>query len=375
MSDPAEYSAEKAAAHPERLAALRKGWRFPPSHLNIDLVAGRCSQRCFYCVGTDPRGFGISRPDDEKHEFFPEERLRALPREMKEAGVEAVEITGFSSEPTLHPGFVEFTRGLREVGLPYGLITNGDKLHDGPTFDAACHAAFVRVSLDSLREETDKKIRNPRPGESMSLASRLEMVRALAKAKSPSCVLGIGTVVVPANVDEVANVARFAYQAGCDNVRFVWVQHEKSAQLLPPDVREAAKARLDEWKRMLVQTSARPFRIHGPGAYDSTYAWPDRPPQCGYTQFVANVEVDGDVFGCCQARGVKRLTFGNVLRQSLTDIFYSARREEVLRGIDPRSEPICASCIWSRHVSAIARMVNSTKASDEGEKPLHWQFV
>lgn len=386
-----QYSPFKVIHHPERLAALRKGWRFPPAHVNIDLTSGPCSHRCVYCVGTDPRGFGMdtaARHSDKAMSdlvLFPEERLLPMLQELVDLGCEAFEFTGLSSEPTLHPGFLAALAFLRSRGRPYGVITNGDRLDWDSVVTALAGAAYCRVSIDSLREDVDRRIRNPRDGVSLPLRDRLEGVRVLARFAeverrkgTSDCAVGLGVVVQRANVENggIHDLISFAFQAGVNVVRLVWVQGDaklRAGLLREEDEREARRqvaAARQAFEGKIAEGFSVPFRIFGPGDYDSTLgtgAHDKAYSECRYVRFVCNITAEGDVYGCCQQRDVGRLKYGNIVQQSASSIFYGDEREHVLRSIDVNRDPVCAACIWDRQNEAIAYAA--------GENVKHAEFV
>lgn len=405
-----EYSPFKAIHHPERLAALRKGWRFPPAHVNIDLTSGPCSHRCVYCVGTDPRGFGMdtaARHSDKAMDdlvLFPPDRLLPMLGELIDVGCDAFEFTGLSSEPTLHPRFVEALEYLRSRGKPYGVITNGDRLKralapteavdgvspppsfvpDIPMLRALARAAYCRVSIDSLREDVDRRIRNPRDGVALPLRERLDGLRDLAAlaedtrlAGRADCTVGMGVVVQRANVEHrgIGDLIHFAFNAGVQVVRLVWVQGDdrlRRSLLRDEDMSEARRQVAEARAKMdgkIAPGFSRPFRIFGPGDYDSTLGgdaaghsgFDKAYTACRYVRFVCNITAQGDVYGCCQQRDVGRLKYGNLVEQSAAAVFYGEERERVLGAIDVNRDPVCAACIWDRQNEAIEYAVGDGK--------------
>lgn len=359
------------------------------------------------CVGTDPRGFGMdtaARHSDKAMDdlvLFPEERLLPMLGELIDVGCDAFEFTGLSSEPTLHPGFLEALAFLRERGKPYGVITNGDRLKrvngdasspagsprfliDARMIEALAHAAYCRVSIDSLSEDVDRRIRNPREGVALPLRERLDGLREMANCAEEfrndeisDCTVGMGVVVQRANIEHrgVGDLIRFAFNAGVQVVRLVWVQGDdklRRSLLRDEDMAEArrqvaeARAELDG---KVAPGFSRPFRIFGPGDYDSTLGavgaghpgFDKAYSACRYVRFVCNVTATGDVYGCCQQRDVGRLKYGNLVTQSASEVFYGEERERVLGSIDVNRDPVCAACIWDRQNEAIEYAVGDGK--------------
>lgn len=113
-------------------------------------LTDKCNLRCHYCMPVDQTFM------DEKNYLSPEEIVEVV-SELVLMGLEEVRLTG--GEPLMRKSFPEIVRKLGELPLKkLALTTNGiylDKYFDVLKSTRVFH---LNVSLDSLNEETFKKI-------------------------------------------------------------------------------------------------------------------------------------------------------------------------------------------------------------------------
>src|SRR5262245_59557104 len=149
-----DYVAWQRAAR----AARRRGEAPPafpegaPLSINLDLTTA-CNYACDHCIDWDVLNSGIA------HE---EKRLRASLSAMAEKGLRSVILIG-GGEPTVYPGFVPFTRFLKDLGLQVAIVSNGsrnDRILD--VVDRFDEQDWVRLSLDSGTDETFQRMHKPK---------------------------------------------------------------------------------------------------------------------------------------------------------------------------------------------------------------------
>ncbi len=148
-------------------AARREGTSPPPQpelvplSINLDLTTA-CNYRCDHCIDWDILNAKVKFDDDT---------LRAQIREMAARGLRSVILIG-GGEPTLHPGFVEFVRCLKELGLQVAVVSNGSRndriLAIAPMLEAG---DWVRLSLDAGSNETFRAMHKPCANRSRSTRS------------------------------------------------------------------------------------------------------------------------------------------------------------------------------------------------------------
>lgn len=130
--------------------------------LGIDLVQFKtCTMNCVFCQLGDTTYESL-----ERCEYVPTADVLAELTRWKEADGQADHMTlAGSGEPTLHTGFGEVLRWIKDhTGIPSVLLTNASLLHLPEVRTDACHADMVKVTLSAWDEASFQKIHRPAPG-------------------------------------------------------------------------------------------------------------------------------------------------------------------------------------------------------------------
>lgn len=212
-----------------------------PLSINLDLTTA-CNYACDHCIDWDILN---SR---EKHE---DDQLRASIARMAERGLRSVILIG-GGEPTLYPGFVDFVRFLKELGLSVSVVTNGSR--GDRILQAAAHFTsgdWVRLSLDSGSNETFVRMHNPSK-KSLDLDEICSWIPQI-KAANPALSVGFsfvitwvggsrGDVQVVENIHEMVAAAERASAAGFDYISFkpFLERQDDGAEVMDPAKTEAA---------------------------------------------------------------------------------------------------------------------------------------
>lgn len=119
------------------------------------------------------------------------------------AGADVDEFNIAGGEPMLYPGLVELVQYIRSKGVKVSLITNGSLMDEEWIKNYAGLYETIGFSVDSLDDETNKKIgRCDRSGKTIP-ASRIVKLCWLIRKYAPGCRIKINTVVSALNKDEV----------------------------------------------------------------------------------------------------------------------------------------------------------------------------
>jgi wyosine [tRNA(Phe)-imidazoG37] synthetase (radical SAM superfamily) len=133
-----ELARARAEGRPEPAAPT-----LTPLSINLDLTTA-CNYRCTHCIDWDVLN---------TRNRFEEDKLRASIKRLAEGGLRSVILIG-GGEPTMYPGFVDFTLFLKDLGLQVAIVSNGSGneriLELMPRLEAR---DWVRLSLDSGSNE------------------------------------------------------------------------------------------------------------------------------------------------------------------------------------------------------------------------------
>lgn len=119
------------------------------------------------------------------------------------AGADVYEFNIAGGEPMLYPGLIELVKYIRGKGVKVSLITNGSLMNEEWIKNYAGLYETIGFSVDSLDDETNRKIgRCDRSGKTIP-ASRIVKLCGLIRKYAPGCRIKINTVVSALNKDEV----------------------------------------------------------------------------------------------------------------------------------------------------------------------------
>ncbi len=129
--------------------------------LGVDVVPHKtCSYDCLYCqIGrTTVHSF-------ERSEFVPLDEVLAEVKHKLDAGAapDYVTVSG-SGEPTLYARLGELIAGLKNLGAPVAVLTNGSLLWDQDVASAVAGADLVCPSLDAGTPEVWAQVNRPPEG-------------------------------------------------------------------------------------------------------------------------------------------------------------------------------------------------------------------
>jgi hypothetical protein len=230
-----------------------------PLSINLDLTTA-CNYACDHCIDWEILNQGIT------HE---EAVLRASIVEMARRGLKSVILIG-GGEPTVHPGFPDFLRFLKDQRLQTAVVSNGSRNGKiGEAIDRLDEHDWIRLSLDAGTDDTFQLMHKPK--KPITLDAICAGV-APWKARNPAPRIGFSFIItwtgamrgpgapILENIDEIPLAARRARDAGFDYVSFkpFLTRRENGSEVMDPsqsdtrldDVVRRIRARVDEAKAL-----------------------------------------------------------------------------------------------------------------------------
>jgi pyrroloquinoline quinone biosynthesis protein E len=298
----------------------------PPIALLAELTH-RCPLACAYC----------SNPLDltKREAELDTATWARVFAEAAELGVLQVHISG--GEPAARRDLASLVAAARSAGLYVNLITSGIGLNE--TRLRALDVAgldHIQLSLQGVRPEVADRI-GGYPG---GLERKLRFARWVQKLGIP---LTINAVVHRENLDDLPRTIELALELGARRIEVACVQFhgwalENRAALQP------SRAQVERAKSIVEEARARLRRRLVIDFVPPDY-FADYPKACmgGWGSTGLNVMPDGTVLPCHAAMTIKSLSFPNVSRTPLADIWYASSAFMAFRGTDWMPEP-CKSC-------------------------------
>lgn len=369
-----EYTTNKAVYHTDKIFQLQQGKMIAPTEIQVDPEAF-CNDNCSFCSYRKEDGYNNemlkilnATPGKEYHDNkptgkpsiqsrIPDETLLRIPEMMVEAGIQAIEVTG-GGEPTMHPKFDEFIELLGKADREIGLVTNGSLLYDERIDLIVKNCLWVRISMDSARPETHKKIHRT-PG--YSFEKRMEAIKKIAHLKDDSLTLGISFIITPENLSEIAEASHlFANIKGINHLRFSWMYDMQGSAGLTPDQIVDTKQNLDSLKEEYDRDD---FKIFYEKDRIETYTAPNKFDNCYFQKFVWAIGADANVYPCCIMKYHPEYANGNIAKNTLKELIEDTNTLAKQNGVEPSK---CFPC-WLRH--------RNSQIESAVEKPKHHNFI
>lgn len=364
------YSSEKAIFHTDKIKLLQQNKPIIPTELQIDFEA-YCNDNCSFCSYRKVDGYNnkmlkliegeahtddrpIGKPSIEGR--IPNNILLDLPRQMVEAGIPAIEITG-GGEPTLHPMFTKALQLFGEAGLEIALVTNGSTLTDRNIDLIKRYCLWVRISMDASNQEIHKKIHHT-PNEDFE--KRIAGIRKLCINKRKEQVLGISFIITPENVYDITNSTLLYKSLGVDNIRFSWMYDKGGKAGLTDKQIDDVLILIPELQR---QYDSEIFKVFSTKGRIQTYTGVNDFDKCHFQQFVLSVGADSKCYPCCIQKYNPDYAYGDLKKNTLKEIVTSMNTHEFMMALKPEQ---CFPCWLAPKNKAILAAV---------EEPIHKNFI
>jgi cyclic pyranopterin phosphate synthase len=324
------FSPLKLLRHSDKVQQMLAGERVYPISVEIDL-SNICNHACPWC---NYNGFR-----QENWKSFPGPRMLSLLEELAICGVQSITFTG-GGEPLVHGQAAEIFQRCADLGMQFGIVTNGRRL-EGRVLDVlAASAVFVRVSLDAGTTQTHQLLHATATPEYERILSNMARLRESA---GPRLTLGASFCVFDVNRHEIQLGAERVKASGANylEVRPVFATEWRGGGFSNPLTQayidearanlEAAKALNDDTFRVIGMVQ-RFEQVHGKvKSYDT----------CRTGQLSTVINADGYIYHCCQQRGMPAFRAGSVLEAPFADVWWSAQQQAMAAAIDVNACPPC----------------------------------
>lgn len=364
-----EFNPLKVLHHIDRLRALAAGVDVAPVTVEIDPVA-YCNHACEWCV--DP----VHEPVQMTPEVY-----ECLISELSGFDVHGFRVEGVvfkgGGEPTLHPRFGAMMERAAAAGFAIGVVTNGSRLLESADV-LADRAAYVRVSIDGPTAESHDHIHRSKDFGAI-LAGTERLIEIRRHARSP--VVGLSFAMDIHTVELSADAIRLGERLGVDYVLLRPPFFEEVGRPPTMTVAEArhVRNRLQEVAAgyqgpIEVQIGTWVGDAESSGRRDARAARrlpiEHRTGSCLASPLLAVITAAGDVYGCCNLRGLSGWSFGRLdyaAGRNLAALWGAKQRRETLERMH-RTECI-AQC-----THPLARYNEMIEVLRDRERP-HSQFV
>jgi sulfatase maturation enzyme AslB (radical SAM superfamily) len=312
-----------------------------PISINLDVTTA-CNYKCDHCIDWDILNSPVKHAEEE---------LRNSLRVMAKTGLKSVILIG-GGEPTLYPGFPDLVRFMKEeLRLQVSVVSNGSKNKKILRIARYLEPGdWVRLSLDSARNQTFQRMHNPSP-RTLTLDEICSWVPKI-KAANPDFDFGYSFIItwkgaqrddvkVVENIGEIVEAAHRARDAGFNYISYkpFLERAEDGAEIMDPEKAEADMRATVARIRELVDTAK---QLERPGfrvmestnlrmlEQNSWRALTAQPKTC-HMQALRQVLTPLGTFNCPAYRGVEHARLGE--KNAYRDFVAAKKTAEETKGL------------------------------------------
>lgn len=322
------YSDLKIFYHSEKIRDILSEKRTAPIYVRIK-PTNTCNQNCYYCSSKDD-----NVPEERKLDYYasiPWEKLQEIICDLGDMGVKAVTFSG-GGEPLIYPHIEDALRLVKEKGIDYSIISNGQAL-EGQKAELLADAKWIRISLESACAETYEKIRRVHTFEKV-----IDNIRNFVKIKSPECTIGINCVVTQDNYKEIYDLCKLASEIGVNNIKL-------SPMRLDGSLNQYHSAIEDDVQRQILRAKQdfenQQFTIidkyDGDSSLNEVYEKPYH--RCMIQEVFTVIGADCKMYLCHQRAYTRDGDIADLRNQSFKEAWYA---EETVRKV--RELDVCKAC-------------------------------
>lgn len=378
------YSTQKIAWHPEALENLRQGKITAPIITQL-MWTNTCQQACNFCsYGSGPPSVRakIQNPDKklwknqqlfEGRDIIPLEKVQETLSDLSDMGTKCVEVTG-GGEPLTYPWLEEGLEAIKQSGLEFALVTNGERLSERLADQIAdLYFAWCRVSIDAGTVEEYTRIRNVSPTHWGKAWAAVKLLSA--RKKHPEAIVGVGMVVDRDNWQGIYECCRLAFDANADNVRISAAFTPEGPKRFSAEVLSGVPILIERAKRDFECST---FKIHDlfeERKHNVDYAHQTY-PYCYWKEIGCVIGADQNVYACCSWAYNKMGLMGSIREQSFRQM-WEGDGWKWRQAHDPRKDCRIHCLYERRNLEALQLMGDQGYANDLSKQapPPHRNFI
>lgn len=287
-----------------------------PNDIMIE-VTNQCNLRCITCY---------SHQDDREKKYMSMKVFQSIVDGIPDPSNKTISLYNYG-EPLMHPDIGTMVTYAKKKHIHrIKIATNGTFLSPKKSLELI-HSwlDFISISVDGTNQEIYEQFRIW--GNLMKVLQNIRTLVFLRNRMASALRIEVQFIIMSHNESQVRWIESLCRTLGVDVLRYktVLIKEKKWSFLLPKNT---------EYSRY----------------HNETSLWSCQKPKEGIV-----VNVDGKVIPCCYITGedIENFTFGNVLDQSIVDIFQTEENQKLVEQIssDKTNIRYCSSCNeWNQNL-------------------------
>ena len=288
--------------------------------LYIDMgITQTCNIHCQYCY--------YATPENRTTKIITTENLIRFLNDAAELGIKAIGFLG-DGEPTVHPGCFDAVIAGGNAGLDMAISTNGAKLKEEKLEEFLRALTYIRFNISAANAESYSRVMGTGPKVYNQVIKNISKCVELKNRFGLKTTIGMQMVLVEECVDQIVDYAKLGRDLGVDYVQIKQCSEHGIIKhgIVPQDYtiyeesfKEAETYMTKDFSVMIKRTKMNQ-KVR---SYDACYG----------CRFLPQIDGSGDVYPCGNWFGSKDFLIGNINEQSIKEIFFSKRYEEIQKKV------------------------------------------
>lgn len=315
MKDELKIEGHKLNYHPDHIASWIKGENIYPIYIEIGTTSA-CNHRCIFCA-LDFTGY--------KAESLDTRILLNTLTEMGKNGVKSV-MFGGEGEPTLHKDLSLFVEHAKKSGLDIAITTNGILFDKKMAEKCLPYLSWIKFSIDAGTSQTYAKIHCANSKDFEKLTINIKDAVELKKKNNYPVKIGTQTLLIEENAEETIILAKKVKDIGVDYLIVKpYSQHPNSLHKFKIDYEKFKNLKeqlellnSEKFKVIFRLETMKKLKTEAP--YEKCYGLP----------FFVLIDAQGNIIPCNLFYGKKEYYYGNLYKNTFSQIWNSEKRKKVL---------------------------------------------
>ena len=343
-----QIEGHKLMYHVDEVSRWLKGDVVAPIYVEFGLI-NSCNHNCVFCALDYLKSKGSAIDKDV---------LINNLKDMADFGVKSVMFAG-EGEPLMYPHISEAIEKAKEFGLDIAITTNGALLNEEKSKSILKHLSWIKFSIDAGSKETYAKIHGCSEDDFSGLISNIKFACGYRKENNLDCRIGCQILMLEDNINEVEELILKLRDLGADYlVLKPYSQHPDSINKLGLDIKKHDKTLSDLSKKysnddfLVVYRKLTIIEVEKNEIdYETCYG----------VNFFALIDALGNVIPCNIFYEKEDYYYGNINKNTFSEIWKSEKRKEVLKKLYGKG---CTDCRKGCRLNFVNKYLYTLKNKD-----------
>ncbi len=317
----------KLMYHPKRISEwMEKGDCYP---IYVEIGATNlCNHRCIFCALDFLK---------EHSDFIDKGIMISSLKDMAEHGVKSVMFAG-EGESLLHKDICEFVQKAKEFGMDVAITTNGVPLTKEKITCCLPSLSWIRFSVDSGAKENYSLIHGTLSQDFEKVIDNIREAVIFRNLNNLKTTIGVQFLVIPQNIDQTIKLAKILREIGVDNLQIKpYSHHPDSLNNL-----QVSPIKYNQIEDELLGLNTDKFKIlFRKSTFERTEEKEVPYNLCHGLPFFALITAKGDVIPCNLYYGNQDFTYGNLYKNSFSEIWEGEKRKQIIGRINKKGIQEC----------------------------------